>query len=101
MKCNELSGLITGSGALGNTIFTSYKFINKSGVLLDSMYVAQWADPDLGYAGDDATGCDTILSLGYAYNGEPKDANFANLGLPPPAVGYDFFQGPKVPGSGK
>ncbi len=86
-------------GALGNTIFISYKFINKSGVPLDSMYVSQWADPDLGYAGDDATGCDTTRSLGYVYNGEATDANFAALGLPPPAAGFDFFQGPKVPGA--
>ena len=34
-------------GALGNTIFLSYKFINKSGVKLDSMYVSQWCDPTL------------------------------------------------------
>jgi hypothetical protein len=86
-------------GALGNTIFISYKFVNKSGVRLDSMYVSQWADPDLGYAGDDAVGCDTTLSLGYVYNGVPRDANFANLGLPPPAVGFDFFQGPIVTGA--
>jgi hypothetical protein len=86
-------------GALGNTIFISYKFINKSGVALDSMYVSQWADPDLGYAGDDAVGSDTTRSLGYVYNGEASDANYASLGLPPPAVGFDFFQGPKVPGA--
>ncbi|MGA9406203.1 MAG: FlgD immunoglobulin-like domain containing protein [Bacteroidota bacterium] len=86
-------------GALGNTIFVSYKFINKSGVELDSMYVAQWSDPDLGYAGDDATGCDTTLSLGYVYNGEATDASFSSLGLPPPSAGFDFFQGPKVPGA--
>jgi hypothetical protein len=86
-------------GALGNTIFISYKFINRSGVRLDSMYVAQWADPDLGYAGDDATGCDTTRSLGYVYNGEATDANFASLGLPPPSAGFDFFQGPIVPGA--
>jgi len=86
-------------GALGNTIFISYKLINKSGVELDSMYVSQWADPDLGFAGDDATGCDTTLSLGYVYNGEPTDANFASLGLPPPSAGFDFFQGPKIPGA--
>lgn len=84
-------------GALGNTIFVSYTFINKSGVRLDSMYVSQWADPDLGYAGDDATGCDTTRSLGYVYNGEARDANFASLGLPPPAAGFDFFQGPMIP----
>ncbi len=86
-------------GALGNTIFLSYTFINKSGVKLDSMYVSQWADPDLGFAGDDATGCDTTRSLGYVYNGEARDANFASLGLPPPATGFDFFQGPIVPGA--
>ena len=65
---------ITGR-ALGNTIFTSYKFINKSGVELDSMYVSQWADPDLGFAGDDVTGCDTTRALDM-YNGEATDANF-------------------------
>jgi len=86
-------------GALGNTIFLSYKLINKSGVELDSMYVAQWADPDLGDAGDDATGCDTTLSLGYVYNGQAIDANFANLGVPPPSAGFDFLQGPIVPGA--
>ncbi len=84
---------------MGNTIFISYKFINKSGVELDSMYVSQWCDPDLGFAGDDATGCDTTRSLGYVYNGEPTDANFASLGLPPPSAGFDFFQGPKIPGA--
>ena len=86
-------------GALGNTIFVSYTFVNKSGVELDSVYVSQWCDPDLGYAGDDATGCDTTRSLGFVYNGEARDASFANLGLPPPSAGFDFFQGPKVPGA--
>ncbi len=86
-------------GALGNTIFLSYKFINKSGYPLDTMYVAQWCDPDLGFAGDDATGCDTTLSLGYVYNGVPRDANFANINLAPPSAGFDFFQGPKVLGA--
>jgi hypothetical protein len=85
-------------GALDNTVFLGYKFINKSGVQLDTMYVAQWADPDIGYAGDDATGCDTTLGLGYAYNGEPVDANYAILGLPPPSVGFDLLQGPIVAG---
>ena len=51
---------------------------------------------DLGFPGDDATGCDTLLSLGYVYNGTPRDANFANINLAPPSAGFDFFQGPKV-----
>ena len=46
---------------------------------------------------DDAIGCDTTLNLGYVYNSEAKDMNFADIGLPPPAVGFYFFQGPMVP----
>ncbi|HVN47190.1 MAG TPA: hypothetical protein VMU30_00055, partial [Bacteroidota bacterium] len=84
------------NGALANTIFASTKIINKSGKELDSMYVAQWADPDNGDANDDFVGCDTTRSLGYVYNGEATDANFANYGLVPPAAGFDFFQGPII-----
>jgi hypothetical protein len=86
-------------GALGNTIFAKTTLINKSGIQLDSMYVAQWSDPDLGYAGDDYVGCDTVLNLGYAYNATPSDVNFASYGLVPPAVGFDFVQGPMVHGA--
>ena len=85
-------------GALGNTIFTTTRIINKSGVRLDSMYISQWSDPDLGNPGDDFIGCDTLLSLGYDYNGEASDAYFQTYGYPPPAAGYHFFQGPVVPG---
>ncbi len=86
------------SGALGNIIFQKNKIINKSGYRIDSMYVAQWADPDLGGGlgyKDDYTGCDTVLSLGYVYNGDASDGFF---GPKPPATGFDFFQGPLIPG---
>jgi len=85
-------------GALQNIIFLSNKLINKSGVELDSVYVSQWADPDLGNSTDDAVGCDTALSLGYVYNGAAVDSNFLRSGLTPPSVGFDFLQGPVVPG---
>jgi hypothetical protein len=79
-------------GALGNTIFMKFKMINKGGNRLDSAYVSLWADPDLGDAGDDLVGCDTALSLGYCYNGQGADNIY---GAAPPAVGFDFFQGPR------
>jgi len=83
-------------GPLGNTIFISYKFINKGGNTINNMYVSQWSDVDNGYAGDDLVGCDTTLSVGYVYNG----TNFDNVyGSEVPAVGYDFFQGPIVGGT--
>ena len=84
---------------LGQIIFKSNKIINKSGKVIDEMYVSQWADPDLGSASNDYAGCDTVLSLGYAYNGEATDPDYAAFDLAPPAFGYDFFQGPIVPGA--
>lgn len=82
------------AGALNSIIFVKYKLINRSGRSIDSMYIAQWSDPDLGNAGDDLAGCDTTLSLGYIYNATNYDAIY---GFPPPAAGFDFFQGPIVP----
>jgi hypothetical protein len=81
------------SGALGNTIFESSLLINKSGAPLDSAFLVQWADVDLGDAGDDYSGCDVSRNLGYTYNGESVDAVY---GTQVPAVGYTFIQGPII-----
>jgi hypothetical protein len=98
------------SDAMGDLYFKRFKIINKGGVdigggqkaayYIDSMYVAQWSDPDVGAFGDDLAGTDTVLSLGYAYNGNAIDSEFRKFNLPPPAVGYDFLQGPIVPAPG-
>jgi hypothetical protein len=85
------------SGALGSMFFRKYKIINKSSVGIDSMYVSMWSDVDLGNSTDDFAGCDTLLSLGYCYNANANDATYNPL--PPPAVGFDFFQGPKIDGT--
>ena len=98
--------------ALGSIYFRRARIINKGGVdtngdgsadgsfWVDSMYVAQWSDPDLGSAGDDLLGCDTTLSVGYVYNGNANDNEYVKFGLPPPTAGYDFLQGPIVADSG-
>ena len=84
----------TRSGPLGNTYFLKFKIINKGGNNLQETYVSIWVDPDLGDASDDLVGCDTLLGLGYCYN----DGMDAVYGTNPPAVGFDFLQGPIVPG---
>lgn len=84
------------SGALGNMFFRKYKIINKSNTPFDSMYVSMFSDVDLGNAADDFAGSDIELSLGYCYNANANDPTYNPL--PPPAVGFDFFQGPKVNG---
>lgn len=87
------------TGALGDMVFKSYKIINKGNLTLRDMILSYWSDTDLGDAGDDFTGCDTSLSLGYTWNGDNEDGNGSGqtYGTPPPAMGYDFFQGPIIP----
>ena len=88
------------TGALGNMFFRRYLLINKTDILgdpksFDSMYVSMWSDPDVGDSGDDYAGCDTVLSVSYAYNGKGQDAVYGGTC---PALGFDFFQGPLVEG---
>ena len=95
--------------AMGNCYFKRVRFVNKGGIdlgtgtrgsfYLDSMYVCQWSDIDLGNASDDLAGCDSALSMGFVYNGNGVDNTFVKFGLPPPASGYDFLAGPTIPGS--
>jgi len=88
--------------ALGHAIFKRFRLIYKGiastpqDASIDSMYLAQWSDPDLGAYADDFAGCDTLLELGYDYNGDSVDAVYAQYGLAPPSLGYDFLQGPIV-----
>ena len=89
--------------ALGDVIFKKFTVIYKGTsatpdtARIEDMYFAQWADPDLGDYGDDFAGADTDLSLGYVYNSVNDDSHYVPFGLAPPAVGYDFLQGPAVP----
>jgi hypothetical protein len=78
------------AGALGNIVFIKWRLENKGNNRLDSAYVSLWADPDLGDPGDDLVGCDTTLSLGYAYNETSVDGVY---GSAPPAVGFHMLQG--------
>jgi len=89
-------------GPLGNTIFVKYVIRNKGGNTLDSVYVSQWADADLGGFTDDVVGCDTLpdpnghpRSMGFVYNGTNHDDVYGDI---PPALGIDFLQGPVIAG---
>jgi hypothetical protein len=88
------------TGALGNVIYKKVDIVYKgvpgvsaSNSTIDSMYIVQWADPDVGTSSDDYAGCDTALNLGYAYTSKAEDATYQTAGFKAPAVGYDFLQG--------
>lgn len=89
--------------------FSRYRFINRGGVdvdpaaggqpgsfWIDSMFVGQWSDPDLGSFSDDLLGCDSLRNLGFVYNGQASDGVYAGFGLSPPAFAYDLLAGPVV-----
>ena len=99
--------------AIGNVWFNRYRLMNKGGVdrdasdavsygafHVDSMYVCQWSDVDLGNAGDDLLGCDTLLNIGFAYNGNVRDDEYDLFSMPPPSAGYDLLSGPLVTAPG-
>lgn len=99
LEISETYWAYAASGALGNVIYKKVDIVYSGtptsvpNSRIDSMYIVQWADPDVGNSTDDFAGCDTILNLGYAYSSGTSDATYAGLQLAPPAVGYDFLQG--------
>lgn len=61
---------------------------------IDSMFISWWVDPDVGTFSNDFAGSDPSKDLGFAYNSSPNDALSESIGLAPPAVGFDFLEGP-------
>jgi hypothetical protein len=80
--------------ATNDMTFLRQKLYNKGSVILDSAYLAQWVDPDLGNYNDDYVGCDVLRGLGICYNADEDDEGQSGYGENPPAVGVDFFRGP-------
>lgn len=81
------------TGSLANMIFVRLRVYNRGPNTIDSLFLSLWADPDLGGYTDDLVGCDSNRSLGYVYNADNDDSQY---GSAPPALGFDFFQGPLV-----
>jgi len=71
--------------------------INKGQKDLEEAYIGAWSDVDNGDANDDLIGYDLALGMAYCYGGKPIDATYGDR---PPALGWDFFQGPIVDSPG-
>ena len=61
------------------------------------MILGFWSDDDLGFAGDDYPGCDSLLNMGYIFNGDNDDESY--YGTPPTAIGRMIIQPPIVSAS--
>ncbi|MBX2818501.1 MAG: T9SS type A sorting domain-containing protein [Rhodothermaceae bacterium] len=78
----------------GDITFYRYHLTNKNTAPLTDAYAGMFLDPDLGNAADDHMGSDSLLHLGYTYNGDPLDEN--GYEDTPPAIGYTFLLTPEA-----
>ncbi len=82
-----------GPEAITNAVFSQYTIINRNTAAWNGTYITFWTDDDLGNSADDRTGCDSILGLGFTYNGDNFDTAYGGA---PPAVSFDLIKGPNV-----
>ncbi len=99
LEITETYWTFSDDAQLSSTIFKKVDIVYTggnqpyAGSYIDSMFISQWSDPDVGNSTDDFAGCDTLLNLGYAFNAGAEDAVYGGLGLEPPATGYVMLQG--------
>ncbi len=78
----------------GSATFYRYRLRYKGAAPWEAVHFGFWSDPDLGDAGDDYVGSDSLLGMGYVYNGDEFDGGSRGYGDAPPALGYDVIRGP-------
>ncbi|MEI7801205.1 MAG: T9SS type A sorting domain-containing protein [Bacteroidota bacterium] len=95
MEVQTLAFAFKTTDEIDNMTFYKYVLLNKATTLIDSVYMGQWVDPDLGCYLDDYIGCDTSRGLGIIYNADALDQPCpVGYGDQPPLLGVDYFKGP-------
>ncbi|MBL0047063.1 MAG: T9SS type A sorting domain-containing protein [Bacteroidetes bacterium] len=88
--------LTTSDSLLNYTTFYHYEIFNRSSDALDSCYLANWTDFDLGNPNDDFFGTNVPRNTVYCYNSDSVDeGNGANhYGAHPPIISSIILNGP-------
>jgi hypothetical protein len=98
MEVHAMAFAFRTNDALNDATMYRYQIINRSSGNWNQMWMGQFSDVDLGKFDDDYVGCDVGRGMGYAYNGTVYDGGPTptpyTYGAHPPAVGFDFLQGP-------
>jgi hypothetical protein len=82
---------------LKNVVFQNDKLIYKGfstsapNSHIDSMFIVNFSDIDLGEGLTDFIGCDTTLNLGYIYNAFSSNDIYKQFFSSVPAIGYTFI----------
>jgi hypothetical protein len=79
------------SDAMNNTVFVSYKLINRSANDYSKFRMAEYIDYDIGNWNDDAYCSDSSRNLVLAMNGDDDDDGIEGYGVNPPAMACAFL----------
>lgn len=82
--------------AFNNTIFMRYDIYNRSDIEYHDAWLGCFTDFDIGFFGDDNTGCDVERNMFFGYNGYDVDGNGEPYayGENPPAQSSTILAGP-------
>jgi hypothetical protein len=69
----------------------SFKVVNRSDTVYDNFKFGIYVDFDLGNFVDDFVGCDSLINMIYAYNGDDDDEGVLGYGLNPPSQNMMFL----------
>ena len=88
--------------ALGDALFKRVRVVytglpdTPDTAHIDTMYLSQWSDPDLGFRWtNDFAGCDTLLNLGFVYDADDQDHELTLLTQGKIAVGSIILSAPQ------
>jgi hypothetical protein len=82
---------------LNNTTLYHYEIYNREPFEIDSVYIGNWQDGDLGCSADDFVGCYPKGNYSYYYNGTNNDIGCGGelgYGLNPPMISTLILDGP-------
>ncbi|MBK7856697.1 MAG: T9SS type A sorting domain-containing protein [Bacteroidetes bacterium] len=84
------------AGVINYTTFYNFELYNRSSNTYDSLFIGVWLDTDLGSYDDDFIGCDTVLNIGFSYNGDNDDGTgvISGYGINPPMINCQILKGP-------
>lgn len=89
--------LINGDSVINYTTFYHYDIFNRSDTAYHDVYLGIYTDVDLGDYLDDFVGCDTVIDVAFAYNGDDDDRYYdSGYGLHPPMINLAFLKGPEA-----
>lgn len=86
-------------GPAGDMAFVRWRVRHHGVTAWTALRAGFWVDPDIGGAGftDDKTGCDTLRSTAFAYNGRPTDLDY---GSRPPVLAIRLLGSSPAPAPG-